>query len=201
MNRFPTILTLLRKEHGLTQKQAAHDLGVSQALLSHYEKGIRECGLDFLIRAADYYGVTCDFLLGREEAGSARAGGRSAAVAVYEACCTLNGMLPPGSEWRAETLGVLSLYGTITAMAESGKCPKSWLGLKKRARRLTPYMAGMAEAGLIAQIPDKITGDPPESLKWVVDRAEEMIGRAALAMGDEPLRKEKRAEAPGRSGE
>lgn len=41
---FPRILTLLRKERGISQKKAATDLGVSQALLSHYEKGIRECG-------------------------------------------------------------------------------------------------------------------------------------------------------------
>ena len=39
-------------------------MGVSQALLSHYEKGIRECGLDFLSRAAKFYGVTTDFMLG-----------------------------------------------------------------------------------------------------------------------------------------
>lgn len=64
-NDFPRILTFLRKERGLTQKQAASDLEISQALLSHYEKGIRECGLDFLIRAADYYEVTTDYLLGR----------------------------------------------------------------------------------------------------------------------------------------
>lgn len=64
-NDFPRILTLLRKERGLSQKKAAADLGISQALLSHYEKGIRECGLDFLIRAAAYYGVSCDYLLGR----------------------------------------------------------------------------------------------------------------------------------------
>ena len=31
----------------------------------HYEKGIRECGLDFVVRVADYYGVSCDYLLGR----------------------------------------------------------------------------------------------------------------------------------------
>ena len=49
----------------ITQKQAAEDLGVSQALLSHYEKGIRECGLDFVVRVADYYNVSCDYLLGR----------------------------------------------------------------------------------------------------------------------------------------
>lgn len=58
-------LVFLRKEKGISQKQASMELGVSQALLSHYEKGIRECGLDFLIRAADYYGVSADYLLGR----------------------------------------------------------------------------------------------------------------------------------------
>ena len=62
---FSRIITLLRKEKGVTQKQAAEDLGVSQALLSHYEKGIRECGLEFVVRVADYYGVSCDYLLGR----------------------------------------------------------------------------------------------------------------------------------------
>ena len=62
---FPRMMTLLRKERGISQKQAAADLHVSQALLSHYEKGIRECGLDFVVAAADYYGVSCDYLLGR----------------------------------------------------------------------------------------------------------------------------------------
>ena len=62
---FARILTLLRKEKKLSQKQAAEDLDISQALLSHYEKGIRECGLDFVIRAAEYYNVSCDYLLGR----------------------------------------------------------------------------------------------------------------------------------------
>ena len=66
MNKdFPRIITLLRKERGLSQKQAASDLQISQALLSHYEKGIRECGLDFVVRCADYYDVSCDYMLGR----------------------------------------------------------------------------------------------------------------------------------------
>lgn len=64
-SEFARILTLLRKEKGISQKSAAASLGVSQALLSHYEKGIRECGLEFLIRAADFYGVSCDYMLGR----------------------------------------------------------------------------------------------------------------------------------------
>ena len=41
---FNRIIKLLRTERGITQKQAAEDLHISQALLSHYEKGIRECG-------------------------------------------------------------------------------------------------------------------------------------------------------------
>ncbi|MGN0976404.1 MAG: helix-turn-helix domain-containing protein [Gemmiger sp.] len=62
---FNRIITLLRKERGITQKQAAQDLGISQAQLSHYEKGIRECSLDFVVQVADYYQVSCDYLLGR----------------------------------------------------------------------------------------------------------------------------------------
>lgn len=66
MNKdFPRIMTLLRKERKLSQKQVAADLEVTQALLSHYENGKRECGLDFLVRAADYYNVSVDYLLGR----------------------------------------------------------------------------------------------------------------------------------------
>lgn len=62
---FARIITLQRKERHISQKQAANDLGISQALLSHYEKGIRECGLNFLVKIADYYNVSCDYLLRR----------------------------------------------------------------------------------------------------------------------------------------
>ncbi len=61
---FSKNITSLRKERGLSQKQVAGDLNISQALLSHYEKGIRECGLDFLANAAKYFDVSCDYLLG-----------------------------------------------------------------------------------------------------------------------------------------
>ena len=62
---FPRIITLLREERGLSQRKAAEDLGISQPLLSHYEKGLRECGLDFVVKAAEYYDVSADYLLGR----------------------------------------------------------------------------------------------------------------------------------------
>lgn len=62
---FARTLCLLRKEKGISQREAAAELGISQALLSHYENGIREPGLPFLIRSCDFYGVSADFLLGR----------------------------------------------------------------------------------------------------------------------------------------
>lgn len=62
---FSRTLSLLRQERGVSQRTAAGDLGISQALLSHYENGIREPGLAFVVRACDYYHVSADFILGR----------------------------------------------------------------------------------------------------------------------------------------
>jgi len=62
---FSRTLSLLRQERGVSQRTAAGDLGISQALLSHYENGIREPGLAFVVRACEYYRVSADFMLGR----------------------------------------------------------------------------------------------------------------------------------------
>jgi len=64
---FSNNLSKLRHEKGLSQRSAADDLGISQALLSHYENGAREPKLDFVIKMCDYYGVTADYLLGRSD--------------------------------------------------------------------------------------------------------------------------------------
>lgn len=61
---FASRLSQLRRERAISQKKASEALGISQALLSHYEKGIRECGLDFVVRCSEYYNVTTDYLLG-----------------------------------------------------------------------------------------------------------------------------------------
>ena len=63
--RFNEILSRLRREKGVSQREAAAALGISQALLSHYEKGVREPGLVFLAQACEYYGVSADYILGR----------------------------------------------------------------------------------------------------------------------------------------
>lgn len=62
---FSRVLSLLRQEKGVSQRKAATELGISQALLSHYENGIREPGLAFVRKACDYYHVSADYLLGR----------------------------------------------------------------------------------------------------------------------------------------
>lgn len=65
MPGFAHILNTLRRENNLSQKKAADDLGISQALLSHYENGVREPKLEFIIKACEYYGVSTDYILGR----------------------------------------------------------------------------------------------------------------------------------------
>lgn len=57
----------LRHKAGLSQRRAAAELDISQALLSHYENGLREPRLDFVVKACEYYGVTVDYMLGRTE--------------------------------------------------------------------------------------------------------------------------------------
>ena len=43
-------ISLLRRSRGLSQREVSGGLGISQALLSHYENGSREPGLDFVAR-------------------------------------------------------------------------------------------------------------------------------------------------------
>ena len=64
---FPQTLSALRRERNISQRQAAAELNISQALLSHYENGAREPGLNFVCRACDYYKVSADYLLCRTD--------------------------------------------------------------------------------------------------------------------------------------
>lgn len=57
----------LREDRDLTQAQMAKYLGCTQVCYSNYELGKRDIPLEQLIRLADYYQVTVDYLLGRGE--------------------------------------------------------------------------------------------------------------------------------------
>lgn len=55
----------LRIDKGLTQKQVAEVLGISQNTYSQYEIGVLNYPVDALMKLADFYGVSVDYLLGR----------------------------------------------------------------------------------------------------------------------------------------
>lgn len=57
----------LRKERGISQVKMAMDLCTNQNTISRYETGEREPGIAELIRIADYFGVSIDYLVGRSE--------------------------------------------------------------------------------------------------------------------------------------
>lgn len=55
----------LRKEKGISQLKLAMDLNTSQNTISRYETGEREPGIAELIKIADYFNVSVDYLLER----------------------------------------------------------------------------------------------------------------------------------------
>ena len=55
----------LRIDKGLTQKQVAEVLGISQNTYSQYEIGVLNYPIEVLMQLADFYNVSVDYLLGR----------------------------------------------------------------------------------------------------------------------------------------
>ena len=55
----------IRKAKGISQLKMAMDLNTNQNTISRYETGEREPGIAELIRIADYFNVSVDYLLGR----------------------------------------------------------------------------------------------------------------------------------------
>ena len=57
----------LREDNDLKQRQLAEVLHVSQTTYSRYESGAIDIPSDSLIKLADFYGVSTDYLLGRSD--------------------------------------------------------------------------------------------------------------------------------------
>lgn len=60
-------LAELRKKHGLSQDELAEKVGVSQQTMSKYERGALEPDFETLNFLADYFSVSIDYLLDRDE--------------------------------------------------------------------------------------------------------------------------------------
>lgn len=67
-------LQALRKQKGLTQGEISEILGVKLSTYQKYERDVIFPSYDTLLKIADFYGVTTDYLLGREPATNPLAG-------------------------------------------------------------------------------------------------------------------------------
>ena len=57
----------LRKQRNITQLKMAMDLHMTQNSISRYESGEREPGIAELVKIADYFRVSVDYLLERTD--------------------------------------------------------------------------------------------------------------------------------------
>ena len=60
-------LKFLRNKKGISQLKLALDLNMNQNSISRYESGEREADYATLLRFAEYFGVSLDYLFGRTE--------------------------------------------------------------------------------------------------------------------------------------
>ena len=56
----------LRLERGLSQAALAKSIGVSQKAIDYWERDVNEPKATYIVLLADFFGVTTDYLLGRE---------------------------------------------------------------------------------------------------------------------------------------
>lgn len=57
----------LREDNDKTQQEIANILNTSQTMYARYERGANELPIHHLIKLADYYGVSADYILGRTD--------------------------------------------------------------------------------------------------------------------------------------
>ena len=190
MTTYSQRLVELRTEKGLSQKAAALDLQISQALLSHYEKGIREFNMDFLCRIADYYGVTTDYILGRTES---RAGFSATEFddtaedavfntrSIYRAAIMTHERMNAGSSQAgesADTLYAIALYRTLFAAAQKGYIPKRWFSIQPKQAQSAAlavtemYLNDFPEKTVSAR---RYGGPEPKSIEAVIKGVENII--------------------------
>ena len=187
-------LVELRTEKGYSQKAVAVDLGISQALLSHYEKGIREFNLDFLCRVAEYYNVTTDYILGRTDS---RTGLDSRVLedkdedsvfntrTIYRAAIMTHERMNAGSSNAgdsADILYALILYRTLFASAQKGYIPKRWFTLPPKY--VQPFSLALTES-ILDDFPEKTVsarrygGPEPKSIEAVIKGIESILRKTA----------------------
>lgn len=64
---FASRIKELREQKGITQRKLAKDLGVSQGTINLWETGAGETTFAMLIKIAEYFNESVDYLLGRTD--------------------------------------------------------------------------------------------------------------------------------------
>lgn len=64
---FSNRLNKLRTEHNITMEQLAKEIGTTKATISNFENEQRKPSLDMVIKIADYFQVSIDYLVGRSD--------------------------------------------------------------------------------------------------------------------------------------
>ena len=175
-SEFPENLARLRREKNLNQRTAAEDLGISQALLSHYEKGVREPRFEFVERACAYYGVSADFLLGLKDQRTSLddvASGLGKGESVHtliQACREVFSVLsdkdPELCDMAADLL-IMELASVMRMMYEPGGADQLRCGAAQK----------LAEAELSDRLRDPEGFRPlPESVSAIRDTADRFLG-------------------------
>lgn len=172
-----------RREKGITQKAAAEELGITPALLSHYEKGIRECKIDMVARFAEYYGVTTDWLLGFSES-------KHGAGEVF------NMDFMGGDDEISEKTVIRSVIG-LSQLADSkdlgdsdffcdffSLCIKKYIDTLRgndsgRAKFSTQVLDGMSASGAK---PGKANAEKPVCIETAIGNADNVIDNALVGM-------------------
>lgn len=192
ISKFAQVLSQLRKERGISQKKASGDLGISQALLSHYEKGIRECGLDFVIKCSEYYGVTTDYLLGVSENRNGvdmnfMSDGDSTDVSSVQTLVQASNMImkmvagakDEGASKYIYDYYTLCIYRGALTMAKAGILPKEMFKIDFTLGRELASAAIAVEDARFVFIEDKSrTGtdlSEKTALHSIIEQAEELI--------------------------
>ena len=193
LSKFAQVLSQLRKERGISQKKAATDLGISQALLSHYEKGIRECGLDFVIKCSSYYGVTADYLLGVSESrngldasylSALESGGEHSVTSLSAATkYLLDAAASAATDERDRNFVydyyLLSLYRGALTLAKAGVLPKELFKIDYTiARELASAAIAVQDAKFVLIEDKSRTGTDntqPNVLTEMIEEAEGLI--------------------------
>lgn len=187
-------LVELRTEKGKSQKDVAADLGISQALLSHYEKGIREYSLAFLCKAAEYYGVTADYILGRTQSrtgfdANTLSDNDEDAVfntkSIYKAAIMTHERMNAGSAQAGEYADILyavTIYRTLFVAAQKGYIPKRWFSVSPKIAQAAAL--ALAESHL-NDFPEKTVnarrygGPEPKSIEAVIKGIENILRKTA----------------------